>query len=199
MKKILTIVPALLITASAFAVEGAGLFVEPMITYEQGEGEIDYPSPIKDSDTDVKGFGAGARLGFHVLDTVFIGADGRYSKPTFKESGFHMNTDAEAWNWGPTAGVQLPTAVSLRVWGTYIVDGALNPEKDKGIDPNFTEGSGYRLGAGIKLWMVSLNVEWQKMEFDRTKAKTSLANFDSKKIDVNNDSWIFSVSFPLGL
>jgi hypothetical protein len=182
----------------AYAAKG-GVFVEPMVTYEQGKGKINYKSPINDSTSNMDGFGLGARAGFHVSDIIFIGADGRYSKPTFKDSSFNTKSNAKAWNWGPTLGVQTPTDLGIRVWGTYIVDGQVDPEKDKGIDAKFKDGSGYRLGAGIKLWITSLNLEYQRMTYDTTDVKTNLANFSTKNASLKNNSWILSVSFPIGL
>ena len=64
----------------------AGLFVEPMLTYETGSGNISFPAPINNSDSKVKGFGVGARLGAQVFDIVFAGVDGRYSIPKLKDT-----------------------------------------------------------------------------------------------------------------
>lgn len=197
--KILGTMMVLAVSAPAFAADKGGLFVEPMVTYENGDGKIDYPNPFGNSDSDIKGWGVGTRLGFHIMDSIFVGADGRWSKPTFKDSSLDTKADAEAWNWGPTVGFQTPTDFGLRVWGTYIVQGELNPEKDNGVDPKFTQGSGYRVGAGVKVWMASLNVEWQKLTYDRSQASTNIANFSTNNADLKTDSWIFSVSFPIGL
>lgn len=202
MKKILSIVGLTLLTSGAFAADKGGLFIEPMITYEQGDGKINYPDPINSSDTDVNGFGVGTRLGFHLYESFFLGVDGRYSMPTFKDSSLDQNTDAKAWNYGPVAGVQMPTLLGLRVWGGYIIDGELDPDKDKNVNQKFTQANGYRLGAGIKIGFASLNLEYQQLTYDRTKvSEVGVFNTNQtfKNVELDNDTWIVSVSFPISL
>ncbi len=188
--------------ANADDPKGAGLFIEPMVTYEKGEGEIDYPSPINSSSNDINGFGVGARLGFHVYESLFVGADGRYSMPQFKDSSLNQESDAKAFNYGPVVGVQTPTDIGLRVWGGYILGGELDPEKDKNVDAKFKDANGYRVGAGIKLGIASLNLEYQDLKYGETEIQevgtfTPGQNFDD--VELKNQSWILSVSFPIGL
>ncbi len=69
MRKILSIsLIVLSLSPLANAAGAGGLFVEPMITYERGEGDVDFPDPLKSSSTDVDGFGVGARLGIHIFE-----------------------------------------------------------------------------------------------------------------------------------
>lgn len=191
-----------LLTGSALAENKGGLFVEPMITYEKGDGEIDFPAPANSADTETKGFGLGARLGFHAWESVFIGADGRYSMPNFKDDALNMNTDAKAWNLAPVVGIQMPTDIGLRLWGSYILTGELDPDKDKNVDVRFTNAKGYRVGAGIKLGIASLNVEYEQLKYDKTKVDevgVFTPGYSTKDIELDNSSWIFSVSFPISI
>lgn len=188
---------------TAFAQENSGgLFIEPAITYESGSGDINLPSPFSNSENDLDGFGLGARLGFHVYESIFIGVDGRYSFVTFKENKINMDTDAKAWNIGPVVGVQMPTDLGIRVWGSYILAGEVDPDKDKEVDLKFKSGNGFRLGVGIKLLMVSVNAEYQKIKYDETKVQ-SLAIFDpgstTNNVSLDNESVVLSVSFPVSI
>lgn len=202
--KILVLATTVLASSFALAddVKKGGLFVEPMITYERGEGDVKFPDPFGKADTDVNGFGVGARVGFHILESVFIGADGRYSMPTFKAKRLDQDVDSKAWNYGPVVGVQMPTALGLRVWGGYILDGQLDPDKDAGVDQKFRSANGYRVGAGVKLGIVSLNLEYQDMKYDKTDVSevgVFTPGYSSNKIELNNSSWILSASFPIAL
>lgn len=188
-------------TSTAFSQENpGGIFIEPAITYESGSGDINLPGPFSNSESDLDGFGLGARFGFHVYESVFLGVDGRYSFLTFKENKINMDTDAKAWNVGPVIGIQMPTDLGIRVWGSYILAGEVDPDKDKEVDLKFKSGNGFRLGVGVKLLMVSVNAEYQKIKYDETRVQ-SLAVFDSgstiDNVSLDNESVVLSVSFPV--
>lgn len=203
MKKIIFASTLSFLTLStAYAENKGGLFVEPILTYERGDGDVDFPSPINSSESDIDGFGVGARLGFHIFESVFIGADGRYSMPQFKDSSLDQKADAKAWNYGPVVGIQMPTTIGLRVWGGYIMDGVLDPEKDKNVDQKFSDASGYRVGAGIKLGIASLNLEYQDLKYDKTdidEVGVFTPGYSTNNIELKNQSWILSVSFPISI
>ncbi|MBY0415123.1 MAG: hypothetical protein K2Q18_13210 [Bdellovibrionales bacterium] len=179
-----------------------GLFVEPMVTWERGRGDVNFPAPFGNASTELDGFGIGARFGMHVYESFFIAADGRYSMPTFKDDRLNQDADAKAWNVGPVVGVQMPTLFGLRVWGGWIVAGELDPDKSQGVDEKFESGQGYRVGAGIKLSIVSLNIEYQKLKYDKTRLEQVgifTTNQVSSSTELDNDSMILSVSFPLAI
>lgn len=189
-------------TGSAYAAEGAGLFVEPMLTWERGRGDVNFPAPFNSADTKIDGFGVGARVGFHVYESIFIAADGRYSMPTFKDNKLNQDVDAKAWNVGPTVGIQMPTPVGLRVWAGWIVAAELNPDKGQNVKERFESGQGYRVGAGIKLAMVSLNIEYQKIKYDNTRLEevgVFTTNTVRDNVELDNDSMVLSVSFPISI
>ena len=179
----------------------SGLFVEPALTYETSNSSINYPSPLSDSTGHVDGFGLGVRLGFHIEEVLFLGVDGRYGMQQFKDSSTNYDAASVSTNWGPVIGVQMPN-VGLRVWGTYIGGGELNPEKSGSYDAKFSKGTGYRVGAGFRISALSLNLEYQDMKYGQTTLEqlgsfTPGTNFDS--VNLSNKSWVASVSFPLEL
>lgn len=185
--------------SSLGSAEDAGLFVEPAITYETSDFDVNYPFASSSGETN--GFGLGARLGFHVNDVLFVGVDGRYSKLDFEDSNslFNYDTDAEHFNLGPVVGVQMP-GIGLRVWGTYIATATLDPKESSGLDLKFSEGTGYRIGAGFRVFAVSLNLEYQKLDYDKTglqQAGPFTGTTDGVQLD--NESWIASVSFPISI
>lgn len=46
-------------------------FLEPAITYDSGETDVNYPSPLSNSTGTTSGFGIGARIGFHISEAFF--------------------------------------------------------------------------------------------------------------------------------
>ncbi len=178
----------------------AGVFVEPGVTYEKGDGELDFPDPFGGTSADVDGFGVMARVGFDFGNMLWVGADGRYSRPELDNEDY--KADATSWNYGPTAGLQMPTPLGLRVWGTWVLDGKLDPEEEDQLDVRFEKARGYRVGVGVKLAIVSVNLEYQQLKYDKAVLEeigpfNPGTEFDD--VDGTNDSWILSASFPIGL
>lgn len=190
----------LLTSFAAIAENKGGVFVEPMLTYESGTSEVDFPAPAGSSDSDVSGFGVGARLGFHIQEVVFLGVDGRYSMPTFENDDTDINTRATVYNIGPVVGIQMPTDLGIRLWAGYIMTGQMDLEKDEGIDLKFKDASGYRVGGGIKLASVSLNLEYQQIEYAETELEDAgFFSGTTNDVDATNKSFILSVSFPISI
>ncbi|WP_413560695.1 hypothetical protein [Bdellovibrio sp. HCB209] len=206
---------ALLVSHSAFAqdatatassssdsssdIKPGGMFIEPMLTYQSGHVDVSYPAPFNNSEEDLKGFGLGLRFGAHVWESLFLGVDGRFSKPTYDSSALGDSGSADAYDAGVTLGVQTPL-YGIRVWGTYILTGAVDPEKINNVDVKFSDLKGYRVGAGIYVKSVSLNLEYQDATYDKTtiqEAGPLSGNLDS--VEGKNKSYILSVSFPVNL
>jgi len=204
MKKIVLAFMLMLVSfSSAYALDKGGMFFEPMLTYETTDtGNVNFPAPTGSSDTTLKGWGTGARFGFHVLDIIFLGADGRYSIPKFKDSTLGQDTDSKSWNASALAGVQMPWIVGLRAWGNWIFAGEVDPDNSRNVDEKFKSANGWRLGVGMKVAVVSLNVEYQDIKYDKTDI-TSVGvfntGFSSDSTELHNKAWVFSVSFPFGL
>lgn len=104
MKGLILGLAATFMVATQANAQVAGLFVEPSVTWENGSGDINLPSPFNNTKADIDGFGLGMRLGMHVMDTVFLGIDGRYSFLNFKEDRSGTDVDANAYNIGPVVG-----------------------------------------------------------------------------------------------
>jgi hypothetical protein len=192
----------LLILLTSLGAEASGLFVEPMVTYETGSGDINFPAPVNSSDSKVKGFGVGARAGGQVLDVIFAGVDGRYSIPNLKDTSLNQDIKSKAWNVGPMLGLQMPTALGLRFWGSWILAGELDPDKDKGVDEKFKSGNGFRLGGGLRVALISLNVEYQHLKYDETEIQevgVFTPGFNTNNISLKNNTFIMSVSIPINL
>ncbi len=192
-------------TSRVHAQEGMGLsgiFIEPMVTYENGSGDINFPSPFNNSETTVDGFGVGARFGAQVYSTVFAGFDARYSIPNFEDTTLKQNISSTAWNFAPLVGIQMPSIVDLRFWGSWILAGELDPDLDKGVDEKFKSGNGYRLGLGFRVALISLNLEYQFVKYDETEISEVgifTPGYTTNNIVLENKSLVFSVSMPIGI
>lgn len=190
----------LMTSFAAYAENKGGVFVEPMLTYESGTSEVDFPSPAGSSDSDISGLGIGGRLGFHIQEIVFLGIDGRYSMPTYENDDTDIDTRATAYNFGPVVGIQMPSDLGIRLWASYIMAGQMDLDKDQGIDLKFKDASGYRIGGGIKLGTVSLNLEYQQIEYAETELEDAgFFSGSTSDVDSTNKSFIVSVSFPISI
>lgn len=187
-------------TANASEPRG-GLLIEPAITDERGDGSIISPSPIATSSAAPSGFGLGARIGLHVSKAFFVGMDFRYAMPRFKDLSASYDTRSISINWGPVVGMQMPT-MGMRVWGSYIIDGELNPESNGYFDVRFLNASGYRVGSGFRLASVALNIEYQQIKYGQALIEHYdhfLPNANYNNASLENKTWIASLSFPLEL
>lgn len=196
--KLLVLLTAFFLSPWAAAEGATGLFIEPGITYQSYSSSIAYPAPFSNSTGSVAGLGLMARLGFHVSDVFFVAADARYAQPTFKDSTNNLSASAQEYDLGPVAGIQMPFA-GLRVWATYIVTSQLSPGASNGFQYKFSDGSGYRIGAGFHLLAVSLNLEYQQIKYSNTTIEELgpfTPNTNTSSINFNGGGWIVSVSFP---
>ena len=179
--------------------EGVGVFIEPAITYEVGKTSVNYPSPFSNSEGTADGLGLGAVIGLHYNDRFYFGVSGRFSEPKFKDSSVDYDSSAPSMNWGPVVGLQMAD-IGLRFWGTYIAAGTMDPERSGSLDVKFSDGTGYRIGTGLKLYIVSLNLEYQNINYEKSTLE-SIGPFNPGStfsgVDLENESWIVSVSFPL--
>lgn len=178
-----------------------GFFVEPSVTLETSSSSINYPSPLSDSTGKAEGFGLGLRAGFHASEIFFVGLDARYAFPQYEDSSTHYKAPAVSTNWGPVVGFQMPN-IGLRTWATYVAGGDLDPERSGNFDVKFSNPKGLRVGAGFRISIVSLNLEYQELKYDGATLEelgpiTIGTAFDS--VELKNKSWIASVSFPLEL
>lgn len=181
---------------------GGLLFVEPGATLTFGSKTKGNVDNFDDSSGKANGFGLMGRAGFHVQEIFVVGADARYSFLDFEDSGLGGSVDATAFNYGPFVGVQMPN-VGLRVWGTYVLGGSLDPKEIgsglTAIDAKASDAKGYRIGAGFRLASLSLNLEYQTLKYDTVEKQGGLFPGNHDYIKFEDESWIASVSFPLEL
>lgn len=197
----------LLLSTSVFADDmttnnnkSGGLFIEPAVTYESGTLKLTYPAPFSSSNETITGLGIGARLGVHFYDVVFAALDLRYSKPRYNSSALNDSANAQAYNAGVTLGMQTPVA-GLRIWGTYIADGMLDPDTINNVDVKYSGFNGYRIGGGLYIAMVSVNLEYQEAKY-KTNSVSAYGVFGPGSLDNvygTQTGYIVSVSFPLAL
>ena len=187
-------------SSGAYAGEEFGLFVEPGVTYQTQSSTIRNPAPFNDSTAKVDGFGLMGRLGVHVNEVFFVAADARFALPNYRDTAVNYDTSAMEYDLGPSVGVQMPYA-GLRVWGTYILTSQLDPKGTSNLDYKFNDGTGYRIGAGVRLSMVSLNLEYQRIKYASTTFENAafFTNKNTDAIKFDGEAWIASVSFPLEL
>lgn len=174
-----------------------GFFVEPGLRYESISGDINLPTPLGNSDIEAQGLGVSARAGFHIFDVMFIAAEANYSQLQFDENATSFSSDGSAYSFGPTVGFQTPWA-GVRVWGTYIAGGEFNPSSDNGIDLDFEDQRGYKVGLGLRFAKFGASVEYQ----DSTYESVDINNFGGGNIgglEAENQAWIGSISFPISL
>lgn len=199
MKDIVIVFCSLIVFTSGARAEGFGLYVEPAVTYEAGDTSINYPSPLTNSAGRVEGLGLGARIGFHLMDAFIVALDLRYAMPQFKDSSVNYDAKSTATNFGPVVAFQMPI-VGLRVWGSYVLTGELNPEASGSVDVKFQDATGYRVGAGFRILMLSLNLEYQQIKYGKANLE-QLGPFIPgtifDNVSLENKTWIGSVSFPM--
>lgn len=184
------------LSAQAQEQRGGGLFVEPGLFYESGTTTTQYPTG--DSGGTNKGLGVSGRLGFHIGDAFFLAADARYSMPKFSDG--RIDASGDAYQVGPVVGLQTPVA-GLRVWAEYIAQAQLDPGGSNNFDLKFKNGTGFAVGGGFRLLALSLNLEYQRLNYGTTEVQ-SLGGFnigDTDNTKLKNEAWIASVSFPIEL
>jgi hypothetical protein len=177
-----------------------GLFVEPMVTFEVSHAKLNWPITGSSSGS-VRGLGIGARVGAHFGDTLWIALDARYGRPNFDNTATSSVVSADKYDFAPTVGVQMPVW-GLRGWAGYVMAGSLDPASAKGFDVKFDGGAGYRIGIGMRVMMVSVNLEYQDLKYDHFTLQAlgpvqTNGSFSGTTLD--NQSWVLSASVPVAL
>lgn len=172
-----------------------GFFLEPGLTHESSNSKVNYHDINTDGSVD--GFGISARVGGHFLDSVFAGVDARYSRPDYADTSLHVDSTADQYNIGPVLGVQTPY-LGIRVWGAYLPFAEIVPSDSNGVKAKYTEGSGYRLGAGVRVSVVSVNLEYQRLAYGNIHFEgTTPADIDLGSAKLENESLLLGLSFPI--
>jgi len=139
------------------------------------------------------------RVGFHLSESFFAALDGRYMIVRFKNSANDYSSDAVGYNLAPVIGMQMPN-FGLRVWGSYILMGELDPESSNSTDVIFEDARGVRIGVGFHINSLSLNLEYEDIEYGNTtleKIGPFTSSSESDSINLTTKSYILSLSFPI--
>ncbi len=180
-----------------------GLFIEPMIFGSQEDTSIEssqISGLLSDTSGTSRGYGVGLRFGGHVSEVFLIGIDGRYSKNQMEDS-FYQSADADVYNIAPMVGLQTPL-FGVRLLAGYVLTGENNPAAGvQGLDLKFKEASGWRLGAGLHVGPVSVNVEYQDLRYNTTEVESigSLALNDDVSVDSRTNGYVLTLGFPVEL
>jgi hypothetical protein len=172
---------------------GTGLFLEPGVTYSVTNSNVDIPTATNSS-AGVNGFGVVLRAGVHVWDRFFAAADGRYALLRFEDNADNVSVGASSWDVAPTIGVQMPDS-GPRLYVGYVVSGNLDPQSTNGRDFSFDQAQGWRIGAGLMVQHVSVNIEWQRLHYGNSHLMTSSRNYSS--LGYNPEGLVASVTFPI--
>lgn len=193
-----TIITLLMGTASVSMAEsdsnGTGLFLEPGLSYQITNSNVDYPGTGANSSASTRGFGLLARVGVHMWDRFFIAADGRYALLDFNDNANNISVNATSWDIAPVIGMQMPEN-GPRLYVGYVVAGNLDPQSTNGRDLLFEQATGWRVGAGLKVQHVSVNIEWQRLHYGSNRLQSSAATVNG--VTYNGEGLVASVTFPI--
>jgi hypothetical protein len=178
-----------------------GFYIEPGLTYETGNWTASFPAPFNNTSGTTQGFGLELKGGLHFAEIFFAGLDAMGSQPTFNNPGNSYNAPSTETSLGVIAGLQMPIT-GLRAWAGYLFSGTLDPQASNGTDFKFQNGTGYKLGVGFQITMISLNLEYIAMNYPQTVLQSVgpfSTNATLNNTTLANSSFVFSVSVPLTL
>jgi hypothetical protein len=98
-------------------------------------------------------------------------------------------------------GLQTPL-FGIRVMAGYVVAGENNPAAGaQGVDLKFKEATGWRVGAGLYIFAVSVNLEYQDLTYNTTEVESfgSIAVDRATSIDANSRGYTLSLGFPIAM
>lgn len=195
-KAFITAMGALLVSFGAHAADG-GFFIEPGVFQDQGTADFRSSTGLVNFDGDLKGTGLELKIGGHFADIFFLGLDAERSEPQYTSSNYSTNTQSTLA--GAVVGVQTPV-LGVRLWGSYFPYGTFDQNRDQGLQMKFSEPEIYKVGAGLRVAMVSVNLEYLKGKYRESEIQNNgntFASFDDA--DAERESWALGVSFPFSL
>ncbi|MBN8538099.1 MAG: hypothetical protein J0M15_13680 [Deltaproteobacteria bacterium] len=180
-----------------------GFYIEPMILTTQEETSIktsQLPFITNDTTGTSRGYGVGLRFGGHFNEMVLLGIDARYSKIQANDS-FYQQADSKAYDIAPMITIQTPY-YGVRLLAGYVIVGENDPNAGyRDLDLKFKEASGLRVGAGVFVSSVGINLEYQDISYNSTEIQ-SLGSYSLNKVsavDAKNRGYALSLSFPVEL
>lgn len=177
----------------------AGFFIEPGVRYDNLSGDLDYPAPFGSTNVDTEGVGLNLKVGFHLLDIMFLAAEGNYSQMHISEGGSNRySSDGSASSYGPTLGFQTPWA-GIRVWGTYLVNGEFDPSSHNGVDLKFKDLNGYKVGFGVRFAKMGASIEYQDATYNDVEIQDAGPLSGNTDLELENSGWLAQLSFPISL
>lgn len=179
-------------------IQGTGLFLEPGVSYQVVEGNVDYPAPMRNSSAVNRGFGVLLRGGIHLFERFFVAADARYAFLAFSDNSNNINGDARSWDIAPVIGVQMADWGG-RAYVGYALAGELDPDSSNNFNYKFEQPNGWRAGVGLKLKFLSVNIEWQRFEYGKTKIEDAgtLPASTTSAGKYAAEGLVASVTFPI--
>lgn len=175
-----------------------GFFLEPMIFASQEDMSVE-TSGFGDTSGSARSYGAALRFGGHISEIALLGLDARYSKANIDGTSYG-DVDADVYNIAPMVGLQTPLA-GIRLTAGYVLAGENNPDGGNTFDVKFKEAQGWRLGAGIHILAVSVNLEYQDLTYNTTEVESvgPLATSSDFDVDANTQGYALTVGFPIEL
>jgi hypothetical protein len=182
--------------------KGSGLYLEPGAVYEfKGNGSINgnFAGGANLLSGNETGPGGTLRVGANVYKIFFAGLEGLYLRDT--QDTRLGNFTGNEYGGGVFAGVQMPWVVGLRVWGGYLPWVVDDFDKTNGFRPHFSDGRGWKVGAGFRVSIVSINVEYMRLNFHSASVDIDGGSSVGSSSDITHkqDAWLAGISFPLTL
>lgn len=180
-----------------------GFFLEPLLFASQEDQTIksaQLSAAAGNSSTSSRGYGAGLRIGGHLSEVFLLGLDARYARVDAGDS-YYRSEDANVYNLAPFIGAQTPL-FGIRILAGYVAVGENNPgSSTQGLDLKFKEAAGWRLGAGVHVGAVGINLEYQDLTYNKTEIESfgQVATNNDTNIDMQSKGYALSVSFPIEL
>jgi hypothetical protein len=171
---------------------GTGLFLDPGVSYGVASGNVDVPGAGSLAST--RGFGLVLRSGVHFYDRFFAAADARYAFLNFNDNASGVDVNATSWDIAPVIGCQWPE-MGPRFYLEYVVAGNLDPASVNGKDLLFDQATGWRVGAGLKVQHLSVNIEWQRLHYGNNRL--SSGGTTTTSVTHSAEGLLASVTFPI--
>lgn len=175
----------------------AASFFESGLTYQWQQSDIRNPAPYGESTAKMEGFGLFFRWAYRINESFFAGADLHYHFPRYKDAAVGYNTSTSNFDLGPTIGTVLPWG-QVHLWSTYIALAEIDPVGNQNLNYRFLNATGWRVGVGVPVYMTVVSLQYQSIDFRKTRFENS-AQFGTSNTDgvrFNGGGWIFGVSLP---